>query len=117
VIAPEIREAGNSLPWSGRYLSRMKVTPGSIRLSATDLSNHLACHHLTSLDLAVSLSSRPAPAWHSPDARVLQERGIAHENDNLAHLEAQRVRTLNLRDTDDSERAASERTSRCYGVM
>ena len=47
----------------------MKAISGSIRLSASDLSNHLACHHLTSLDLAVSLWARPAPAWRSPDAR------------------------------------------------
>jgi predicted RecB family nuclease len=86
----------------------MKATSGSIRLSASDLSNHLACHHLTSLDLAVSLGARLAPAWHSPDARVLQERGMAHENAYLAHLEAQGVSILNLRDIDDSERALAE---------
>ena len=52
----------------GSHLSRMKVTSGSIRLSASDVSNHLACHHLASLDLAVALSARPAPAWRSPNA-------------------------------------------------
>jgi hypothetical protein len=54
----------------------MKAISGSIRLSASDLSNHLACHHLTSLDLAVAIGARPAPAWHSPDAEVLRERGM-----------------------------------------
>ena len=58
----------------------MKAISGEIRLSASDLSNHLACHHLTSLDLAVSFGARSAPAWHSPDAEVLQERGMVHEN-------------------------------------
>ena len=58
----------------------MKAVSGIVRLSAIDLSNHPACHHLTSLDLAVSLGARPAPAWRSPDAWVLQERGMAHEN-------------------------------------
>ena len=86
----------------------MKAISGSIRLSASDLSNHLACHHLTSLDLAVSLGARPAPAWRSPDAKVLQERGMAHEDAYLAYLEAQRVSILNLRDIDDSERAVAE---------
>ena len=86
----------------------MKAISGEIRLSASDLSNHLACHHLTSLDLAVSLGARPAPAWHSPDAKVLQERGMAHENAYLAHLEAQGVSVLNLRDIEDSERALAE---------
>ena len=86
----------------------MKAISGEIRLSASDLSNHLACHHLTSLDLAVSLGARTAPAWRSPDAEVLQERGMAHENAYLAHLEAQGVSILNLRDIDDSERALAE---------
>jgi predicted RecB family nuclease len=95
----------------------MKATSGSIRLSASDLSNHLACHHLTSLDLAVSLGARSAPAWHSPDARVLQERGMAHENAYLAHLEAQGVSIVNLRDIDDSERAlAATRAAMEKGV-
>jgi uncharacterized protein len=86
----------------------MKATSGSIHLSASDLSNHLACHHLTSLDLAVSLGARLAPAWHSPDARVLQERGMAHEDAYLKHLEAQGVSVLNLRDVAESEKALAE---------
>jgi hypothetical protein len=81
---------------------------GGIRLSASDLSNHLACHHLTSLDLAVSLGARSAPTWHSPDAQVLQERGTAHGNAYLVHLETQGVAILQTRDIDDSERALAE---------
>src|SRR4030095_15989735 len=85
--------------------------------NTSDLSNHLACHHLTSLDLAVSLGARPAPAWHSPDARVLQERGMAHADAYLAHLEAQGVSIVNLRDIEDSERALAEtRTAMERGV-
>ena len=57
-----------------------KAGSGFVRLSASDLSNHLACHHLTSLDLAVALGARRAPAWHSPDAEVLRKRGLAHED-------------------------------------
>src|SRR6516165_3727950 len=47
-----------------------------MRLSATDLANHLGCHHLTSLDLAVAVGTRSAPMWHSPDLWVLQERSL-----------------------------------------
>src|SRR6266403_610267 len=36
----------------------MKVTSQRIRLSATDLSNHSACHHLTNLELSVSRGER-----------------------------------------------------------
>ena len=67
----------------------MKAGSGFVRLSASDLSNHLPCHHLTSLDLAVAIGARPAPAWRSPDAEVLQGRGMAHEDAYLKHLEAQ----------------------------
>ncbi len=95
----------------------MKAIFGTIRLSASDLSNHLACHHLTSLDLAVSLGARPEPRWHSPDAKVLQERGRAHENAYLAHLQAQGVSIVNLRDTDNSERAlTATRAAMARGV-
>ena len=31
----------------------MRQTASTLRLSATDLANHLACHHLSQLDLAV----------------------------------------------------------------
>jgi uncharacterized protein len=86
----------------------MKADSGNIRLSATDLANHLACHHLTSLDLAVAVGARPAPAWHSPDAWVLQERGIAHEKAYLQHLEAQGVFVADLRDIYNDERALTE---------
>ena len=86
----------------------MKASSGNIRLSASDLSNHLACHHLTSLDLAVAVGKRSAPAWHSPDALVLQERGTAHENGYLEHLKAQGVSIVNLQDIDDSGTALAE---------
>jgi uncharacterized protein len=90
------------------YTPRMKALFGDVRLSASDLSNHLACHHLTSLDLAVVIGARPAPTWRSPDAQVLQERGKAHENAYIAHLEANGVLVLNLRDIEDSEVALTE---------
>jgi hypothetical protein len=86
----------------------VKAISGSIRLSASDLSNHLACHHLTSLNLVVSLAARSAPVWHSRDARVLQERGMEHENAYLAHLKDQGVSILNMLDIDASERALAE---------
>ena len=59
-------------------------------------------------ELAVSLGARSAPTWHSPNARVLQERGMAHEDAYLAHLKDQGVSILNLRDIDDSERGLAE---------
>jgi uncharacterized protein len=86
----------------------MKTSAENIRLSATDLSNHLACRHLTALDLSVAVGERPKPAWNSPDAWVLQQRGIAHENAYIQHLESQGLSVVNLRDVHSDERAVAE---------
>ena len=87
----------------------MKASSGNIRLSATDLSNHLACHHLTSLEFGgVARGKICARLGILLMPLVLQERGMAHENAYLAHLEAQGVSIVNLRDIDDSERALAE---------
>ena len=86
----------------------MKADSGNIRLSATDLANHLGCHHLTSLDLAVAVGTRSAPMWHSPDLWVLQERGFEHEKAYLKHLAAQGAAIVDLRDSGDDKRAAAD---------
>jgi predicted RecB family nuclease len=67
-----------------------------IRLSATDLSNHLACRHLTTLDLQVAQGKRNEPDWAAPDLAVIRERGERHEREYLAHLRAQGLRVENL---------------------
>jgi predicted RecB family nuclease len=64
----------------------MRQQSDLIRLAATDLSNHLACRHLTSLDLSVAQGLRTAPDWRSPDLVVIQERGKQHEAAYLAYL-------------------------------
>jgi len=57
----------------------MRLLNGQLRLAATDLSNHLACRHLTQLDLQVARGERSAPAWAAPDLKVIQELGKGHE--------------------------------------
>jgi len=86
----------------------MKTDSARIRLSASDLSNHLACHHLTSLDLSVAVGARPAPEWKSPDLWVFQQRGMEHEQAYLVHLEDSGLAVVNLRDVDSEERAFAE---------
>jgi predicted RecB family nuclease len=86
----------------------MKDCAGNVRLSASDLSNHLACRHLTGLDLAVATGDRSAPTWHSPDAWVLQQRGMEHEKAYLNHLEAEGVSICDLRDINDDGKAFAE---------
>src|SRR3989475_1970054 len=86
----------------------MKAASADIRLSASDLSNHLACHHLTSLDLAVAVGQRAAPEWESPDLWVLQQRGAEHEEAYLRHLESAGLAITNLRVVDNDEQALAE---------
>src|SRR6266852_6349235 len=76
----------------------MKASSGSFRTSASDLSNHLACRHLTSLDFSVAVGQKSAPTWHSPDLWVLQRRGLEHETAYIAHLAAQGLSVVDLRD-------------------
>src|SRR5258705_8996044 len=87
----------------------MRLTGDSLRLSATDLANHLACHHLSQLDLAVARGLRRPPDWYPPDVAVLRERGIEHEMAFLRHLEGQGLRIVRPGEGPD-ENGAFERT-------
>ncbi len=87
----------------------MKTETGAIRLSATDLANHLACRHLTSLDRGVVEGLWKPPEWFRPEADLLRERGLEHERAYLAHLETQGLRITRL-DQPETGRRDLERT-------
>src|SRR5258708_1159797 len=74
----------------------MKIVGRQIRLAGSDLSNHLACRHLTTLDLQVARGKREAPDWAAPDLKVIQELGLRHETAYLANLAAQGLTVENL---------------------
>jgi uncharacterized protein len=74
----------------------MKIVGRQIRLAGSDLSNHLACRHLTALDLQVARGERTAPDWAAPDLKVIQELGLRHEAAYLAHLSGQGLVVENL---------------------
>ena len=57
----------------------MKLLETTLRLSPSDLPNHLACVHLTALDLAVAQGTLVRPTAHSQFLEVLQARGLEHE--------------------------------------
>src|SRR6478672_8453715 len=64
----------------------MEYVQGNIRLSATDVANHLSCKHLTTLNLLLAKGAVSAPDWANPDLKVLQQLGMDHEKayvDNL----------------------------------
>src|SRR6266851_6401504 len=74
----------------------MKIIGRQVRLAATDLGKHLACRHLTTLDLQVAQGKRAEPEWAAPDLAVIRERGERHEREYLAYLCAQGLTVENL---------------------
>lgn len=63
---------------------------------ATDLSNHLACGHLTQLGRKVALKELDPPSWIDSDLKILMERGTEHETAYLEHLKSIGNRVENL---------------------
>ena len=68
---------GGDMDWVG----------GEIRFSASDLVGHLACRHLTALNLEVAKRERAAPKAWDPELKLLRERGLAHEQEYIRHLQ------------------------------
>ena len=65
----------------------MHLANSQLWFSATDLSRHLACTHLTSLRRAVAFGELdPPPAYDDPRVEVLRQRGLEHEQRLLAQF-------------------------------
>ncbi len=90
----------------------MKALADTIRLSATDLSNHLACPHVTTLDLSVLRGVRAAPEWRAPDLAVIQELGARHEAAYLDQLRGDFPSMEDLREMRNDQ-AAVDATLAC----
>ena len=85
----------------------MHNADGRLAFSATDLSRHLSCSHLTSLRRAVALGKiDPPPPYDDPRADVLRQRGIEHEQRLLEQFAAdgRTVETITATDTPFSHR-------------
>ena len=83
----------------------MKSQDGQIRLSATDLANHLACRHLTTLDLAEARGHAKRPIWNDPALAVLRERGFQHEASYLDYLRSRGHSVVRLDDRQEGDSA------------
>jgi hypothetical protein len=85
----------------------MRLTPdGRLRLSPTDLANHLACPHLTQLELRVVRDELKRPQVVDAYGRIIMAKGNEHEAAHLARLEASgltvaRMLTYDLKVTTD----------------
>lgn len=84
------------LTWSGvavfasgtaTLLAVLRSPAGHLLLSATDLTNHLACEHLTAELRRVAVGERPRP-FAAPDAHaeLVRQRGDRHEQQQLERL-------------------------------
>jgi predicted RecB family nuclease len=68
----------------------LRLVDGSIVLAATDLTNHVACAHLTQQRLAIARGQRPkARPVDDPHAELIRTRGDRHEQEQLERLAAE----------------------------
>ena len=87
----------------------MKLVKRELRLAATDVGNHLACRHLTQLNLQVAQGQRSAPDWAAPDLKVIQELGRRHEAAYLGHLEKEtKLKVAKLPEHGDEDELVGE---------
>ena len=80
---------------------------GTLRLSPSDLSNHLACPHLTTLSLAAARGEIVKPKLDSPHRDLIFRKGNEHEEAYFARLvrEGKTVVSLPTPTTSTSTRA------------
>ncbi|MGC1240335.1 MAG: hypothetical protein WA874_02045, partial [Chryseosolibacter sp.] len=89
----------------------MKYTLNGFELSATDLSNHLSCEHLTQLKRLVALKEIDEAFYHDPSLDALIKRGQQHEAVYVQYLGEQKglsVIDLRGKDTDATLRAMKD---------
>jgi len=81
----------------------MKDVQGRIKLSPTDLSNHLGCKHLTQLNREVALGKKEKPPFTNPSLAALAERGLAHEKAYVSHLISENKNVVVLPENSTTE--------------
>ncbi len=78
----------------------MKLAAPHLDLSAGDLTNHMACRHLTTLNLAAAHGLLEQPPFRDPSLAAMQTRGLELEREYLETLRAQGL-SISLPDEDD----------------
>jgi predicted RecB family nuclease len=63
----------------------MRRTDDYLSFSATEVGNFLACQHLTALELRVLEGELERPGQNEIERRLLEKRGLEHEQRVLAH--------------------------------
>ncbi len=88
----------------------MLSVDGAVHLSASDLVEHLNCHYLTKLDLAVAKGKLDKPSVWDPVLEILVERGALHELSYLDHLEINGLPILRIDGIGVDARAVAQHT-------
>ena len=81
---------------------------GTLQLSPSDLSAHLACPHLTTLSLHVACGELAQPHLDSPHRDLIFRKGNEHERAYLARLEARGRSIMRIPTYDDEAFDADE---------
>ena len=76
---------------------------GTLLLSPSDLANHLACPHLTQIELLVQRGVMERPYVSDPYGDVIRRKGNEHEAAYLERLEAEGLRIERMRTYDDGD--------------
>lgn len=86
----------------------MKNLGATIRLAATDISNHLFCGHLTALNVSESRGDRVSPPVRAPHLVVIQQRGLDHERGYIERLASEGLTITNLDDRKNDVDSVAE---------
>ncbi len=95
----------------------LRTTDNEIVLAASDVTERLACAHLSQQRLAILRGERAKPRpSDDPHAELIRARGLLHEAEQLAVLEAELGGCIDLSDEGPTKnaiglRAAAERTA------
>ena len=97
----------------------MQQIEGKTRLSATDLTTHLACAHATTLDLEVAQGRRKRPeGGFDEQVQLVFDKGMEHERSYLATLEAQGLQIVVIPGRGSvAEREAATVEAMCAGAQ
>ena len=95
----------------------MRKKSEDIHLAATDLSNFLACRHLSTLDLGAAVDRTERPVRYGPGIDELRARGLAHEEQYLAHLIEQGLSVARVGALEAEEKPAASAVERTREVL
>ena len=94
----------------------MKIINKKLHLSATDMSNHLACGHLTQLELRKTKGELDKPVRNSPFLDRIKARGIEHEAAYVRYLKTDGNKTVLEIAFEDPDAKDKTRTAMHQGV-